>query len=179
MRWLGASGVLGPGVILTPDEISEAIEMGLERTAYYRQHLSGTNGQPVERLGDDNARGAVAEYGAREFWDLPHDGPDRVGQPDLGRMTDVKSIRRIGHRLMIPANQFHQNRRYLAVFADVRTGATAGQRLFLVSAVGFLGNRDPVQQERARASCIRSSGPWLRASMNVLYTLLLAPRPAG
>jgi hypothetical protein len=122
MRWLGASGDLGPGVILTAAEISEAIEMGLERTEYYRQHLGRTNGQPVERLGADNDRGAVAEYGAREFWDLPHDGPERVGQPDLGRMTDVKSIRRIGHRLMIPATQFHSGRRYLVVFADVETG---------------------------------------------------------
>lgn len=76
-----------------------------------------------------NSLGSVGEYGAREYWGLPHDGEQRIGKPDLGERTDVKAVRAAHHRLIVVANEFKPAWRYMMVWVLRREDGFAECRI--------------------------------------------------
>ena len=119
-RRLAAAGEWGPGVVLTPAHQAQAIRLGLSTLATYQRRTDLGNNRPDGFTRAHVERGSLAEYGAREYWGLPHDGEDRIGKPDLGQRTDTKGVRAAHHRLIVVAKEFFPAWRYMMVWIQKR-----------------------------------------------------------
>lgn len=118
MKRIGANGDLGPGVVLDPDDVSEALTAAAEPADFYLKNPSWGNNRNTEHVVADNHRGALAEFGVRAFYGLPHDGHLRRGKADLGTRTDVKGIVKSHHRLICMDRLFKPSWRYLLAFCS-------------------------------------------------------------